>query len=114
MHRKTLGKVNGRDNPLRRRRGDLCFPNYPDQPPQEVTIEELRAGPRQEQGFVWLHVNSSLEAGRKLVRQLPELPTDISEELLDGSDQMHFCQTEQGCLLTLRVSSMNPTPITSR
>ncbi len=83
--------------------GMICaFRITPDQPPQELTIEEIRAGSRQERGFVWLHVNSSLEAGRKLVRQFPELPTDISEELLDGSDQMHFCQTDQGCLLTLR------------
>jgi len=83
--------------------GMICaFRITPDQPPQELTAEEIRAGLRQEQGFIWLHVNSSLETGRKLVRQFPELPTDISDDLLDGSEQLHFCQTDQGCLLTLR------------
>jgi zinc transporter len=47
-------------------------------------------------------MNSSLEAGRKLVRQIPELPSDIIEDLLNGSEQLHFYQTDQGCLLTLR------------
>jgi zinc transporter len=82
--------------------GMICaFRITPGQPPQEVTIEELKAGLRQERGFVWLHVNSSLETGRKLVRQLPELPAEITEELLDSSEQLHFFQTEQGCLLSL-------------
>jgi len=83
--------------------GLICaFRITPDQPPQAVGVEAIKTEPQGEQGFLWLHVNSSLETGRKLVRQLPELPTEIGEELLDGSEQLHFCQTEQGCLLTLR------------
>lgn len=82
--------------------GLICaFRITPDRPPQAVGVEDIKAEPHCEQGLLWLHVNSSLETGRKLVRQLPELPADISEELLDSSEQLHFCQTDRGCLLTL-------------
>ncbi|MFO1432860.1 MAG: hypothetical protein U1F76_22535 [Candidatus Competibacteraceae bacterium] len=83
--------------------GIICaFRITPDRPPQELSLDDIGAGWQREPGFVWLHVNSSLETGRKWVRQLPELFTEIIEDLLDGREYLHFYQTEQGCLLTLR------------
>lgn len=48
------------------------------------------------------------------VRQLPDMPPNLSEDLLDSSERLHFYQAEQGCLLTLRDLHMTPMPSASR